>query len=403
MSKNKKLQNLPITGTVSLDPEAQTIALCLNLPTAVRVLYGKTQVITDDAPYPYDCDLVTGVAKRGPAVIAATASVPVTVHEVSPSGQSITTDDTARAIIEAGDIRNQRQWKRWVMGQMFNMLVNHEYVQGGADEGFITHRRVVRDSNGHVVYKTAGLYDNLRTTSIDRSFEILRDKLVEQKMMHKHNDDACYLEDGIDYNKSLTTRMIDDYIDKLRKYIDSLPVRKYKKRQYVYIPNGWYVTEGNKAVKKNYKGTYVDDLATIYLRYQGMSNNVKLAKGIDSIVAVVDTFIKYMIPIRTWERNRDGKWGFTYPEAKEFKNAYVSYGCYHTLKNLIRYHGLLLHKDGFEMDREESLRVLHQWHVTYRQEGYKLLRILLDELEANNFDIEADMATWKPRHSRYSY
>lgn len=392
---NKNLQKLDIKCEASFDTDSQTIALRLHLPTAVRLL-NKRLLRDDDGRIPTADDIEPEISQaEAIKILDKVASLLpddvelnldggkfnlVPIVDGHTTGNASETDDVASAIIEAGDIRNHHMWKQWVMAQMLRIIVQYN----------LSHTRILKNADGSMVVDSSQFSRHLRRISIERSHQIVVSKLVEQKMMLRHNDHRCYDEDSIDYNKRLVLAMIDEYIATLRKYISKLQVRRCKGRAYVKIKCAWFAEQGAGTLSPNYKGTFLDDLHKIYDKYISFRDDIANTDAFEEWLSIYEEFTKYIIPIHDWS----SRGGYTYPCTESFRNAYMSYGCYHTLMNMIRFHKCCF--DG--LDREQSIARVQALHTANNYEAYKLMAVLKLLISDSHFDIESDLRKWEETH-----
>lgn len=234
------------------------------------------------------------------------------------------------SIMSGGTIPDPNLYRRWVMAQTFHMLASGNWTQSLRYRGYEYSWKMIIEE----------LHTQCKLSSKDR------ENFEKRQAWFSHD---------------VAVAMCQDYLNKLKEYIDSLKVRKCQGEPYKRIKGSDYFLAD------------IDDKIFAPLRI-AMRSVVK-AKGVLSLHLALGLFNNHRISLK-WET----------PACPEWVDAYKGCGAYYTLQNLINFHGLKLHtqKSLDELAAEFS-----------NGEGYKLLGILKDELKRNNIDVKKKIAEWK--------
>ena len=170
------------------------------------------------------------------------------------------------------------------------------------------------------------------------------------------------------FNTRLVITMFEDYRKKLERMRNHAPSR--------YLPD-----MDTCCLYINNKPYSVDEINDILDTICELKEQVQYHPG--TTVGAIKAFISLM-PDKSIK------------PAKEWKDAYKGAGAYFTLRNLILFHGCVLHdSEGKPLSGDESLRKLDKIADARTHEGWKLLSLLLRELELNGIDINAKREQWR--------
>ena len=251
-------------------------------------------------------------------------------------------------IIEDGYVRNTKLHRRWVMAQMFRHL-NYESWNG----------------------RETGYHAALKRYPYKYTFEMM---LEEVRVLGKlqERDTESFAERSMFFTRDVVIKVCEDYMDKLKDYINTLQVKKCKGVPYVRVKG---------------ENIFVEDLnKKIYQPLQYKINRIKSAYHYTAMYQALQFFMKDMIKL-PWET----------PKSKDWIDAYKGNGAYYTCKNLIMYHDCKvkeLDRDGYlfrEYSRDTSMDILKHKLVEYQGEGWRMFAFMKKLIVDNNFDFDAAM------------
>lgn len=229
------------------------------------------------------------VGKYFDVTLPGGATVRMTLNE---NGISVVENDPIfNQIIEDGYVRNSKLHRRWVMAQMFHMLNYKSY--NGKESGY---EACLRDRYDYQ-YQFNMMLEEIRVLSK------LRDKDVETFNERTHF-----------FNREVVVATCEDYMQKLREYVENLPKRKCKGVPY-------------KRLNGRYGDVFVTDLQKKV--YGPMKLKICAMKTCDYywLHRYLQEFMKLMIRLP-----------YNTPKCKEWVDAFKGAGAYYTLLNLTRFH-----------------------------------------------------------------
>lgn len=259
------------------------------------------------------------------------------------TNSALTPDEKAllNQVCADGYVKNSKLHRRWVMAQMFRML-NYESYDGKR----FGYDAYLNDNYGYM-YQFDMILEEIRVLG----------KLQERDVKEFNKRERFF-------NSYVVLRLMNDYINKLRKYIKKLPVKHCKKVPYkcicgknifvddiyqkVYGPLNTALYRMQDAVKRN------ESYARLYLK---LYNFVRLAK-------------QYKLPFET-------------PKCKEWKNAYKGAGSYYTLTNMVKFHNCKAN-GMYGLDGVYFIEMLTDQYG--EAEYYKLFAFLKKTIKDNHFD-----------------
>ena len=275
-----------------------------------------------------------------PEGLAPGATISVVINE---NGQPVVVDKIAEQIIADGYVRNTKLHRRFVMAQMFQML------------NYVSYDR-----------KFAGYTDYLNNCySYDYTFDMM---LEEVRVLSKLEvrDKESFEERSHFFTFKVVESVVEDYIEKLKKYVDNLPTKKCKGVPY-----------------KRVKGvnTFEADLnKRLYapLRYQ--LSDIRYARTYAELYKALKSFMNNMI-----------KLPYNTPKSKAWVDAFKGEGAYYTLKNLIMYHDCVI-EYGYEVfTQKASMQELNRKLDEYQGEGWRMFALMKKVINDNNFNINDRM------------
>ena len=254
-------------------------------------------------------------------------------------------DPIAEQIIEDGYVRNTRLHRRFVMAQMFHMLnyVSYDKKESGYN-AYLKHR-----------------YGYHYTLTM---------MLEEVRVLYKleQRDKESFDERSHFFTKEVVVAVLEDYIDKLEKYVDNLPDRKCKGVPY-----------------KRVKGENIfnaDLEKKLYAPMRRKLNRVRSAHNYATIYLYVKDFMKNMI-----------KLPYDTPKSKVWIDAYKGEGAYYTLKNLVMFHDCYI-TAGEYLDKlygTEAMVFLKNHLRLYKREGWRMFALMKKVIADNNFNFNDRM------------
>ena len=165
-----------------------------------------------------------------------------------------------------------------------------------------------------------------------------------------------------DFNTVIAT--CEDYLRKLKKYVENLPKKKCKDVPYVRI-------SGNDV--------FVNDLyKKVYFPIEDRIRKMRIAKQCDELYCnlkwfIVDFVKKYRLPDNT-------------PKCKEWKNAFKGAGAYYTLMNLVKFHGCNIYTGNKVLSGMNAVTYVSDACFEYRGEYYRLFALMKKVIADNKFD-----------------
>jgi hypothetical protein len=253
-------------------------------------------------------------------------------------------DEIAEQIIADGYVRNTKLHRRFVMAQMFHMLNYVSYDK--------------KESGYNAFLKKHYGYHYTLTMMLD-----------EVKVLYKleQRDKESFHERSHFFTKSVVIAVLDDYIDKLEKYIDTLPDRKCKGVPYKRIKG------------ENIFNADLDK--KLYAPLRRKLDRVRSSRNYATIYLYVKDFMKDMI-----------KLPYNTPKSKVWIDAYKGEGAYYTLKNLVMFHDCFV-VDGNSVieDTYCAMKFLNYKLDEYKGEGWRMFALMKKVIADNNFNFNDRM------------
>lgn len=245
-------------------------------------------------------------------------------------------------IIEDGYVRNTKLHRRWVMAQMFRMLNYKSY--DGRKEGY---------------------NEALKRYAYHYTFEMM---LEEVRVLSKLEvrDFESFNERSHFFTKDVVVKTCEDYLNKLKAFIDEKPTKNCKGVPY-------------KRVKG--QNFFVEDLPKkIYQPLQYKINRIKWADTYGEMYDALAYFMRDMIRL-PWDTAK----------SKDWIDAYKGNGAYYTCKNLIMFHDCKVKSENALFNREQSIRMLKHHLEAYQGEGWRMFAFMKKLIADNNFDFNKTM------------
>ncbi len=255
-------------------------------------------------------------------------------------------DPIAAQIIEDGYVRNSKLHRRFVMAQMFHMLNYVSY-----DGYYSGYNDCLKTMYGYD-YTLKMMFEEVRVLS---KLEV-RDKETFEERAHF-------------FTKGVIAAVMEDYLEKLIRYIDGLAVHKCKGIPY-----------------KKIKGVniFVDDLEKkVYMPIKFQISDVKRAKNYTSVYRILSSFMNKRTFI---------KLPYNTPKSKVWIDAYKGEGAYYTLKNLVMFHNCtIISVDGIDYG-VNSMAYLKGKLNEYSGEGWRMFALMKKVIADNNFNFNKRMS-----------
>lgn len=261
-------------------------------------------------------------------------------------------DPIIAAIMAKGTIPNRELFRRWVMSQMFHMMLFKSYGR-----------------------RCNGFTGALQCKGYKYQWKMIANEMRTQAKLFAKGDMDNFNERNIWFNKELVVTMMKDYLGKLQVEIDNRRTRKCKGVPYKrFGGRDVFVSDLNKKIYTPI------DLAICKMR------NVKrpsdLAKQLENFVKGIETCLNWNTP-----------------QCKEWMDAYKGCGAYYTLKNMVLFHDVFIEWNGHVLKDKQALsRILvYTKACAQRHEGYRVLGWLKEILELNKINVAEKIKSWRKK------
>ena len=263
---------------------------------------------------------------------------------IDENGNPVKVEDTiANNIIEDGYVRNTKLHRRFVMAQMFQGL---NYVSWDK-------------------YRT-GYNEWLKNFGIKYEFEMMLEEIRVLGKLEERDRDT-FVERAHFFTKDVIAKTMEDYIDELKKHIDTLPSKNCKGVPY-------------KRVKGN--NIFVVDIdKKVYSPLRSDINSTKYARSYNELYRIVKNFMRNMIAVP-----------YKTPKSKAWIDAYKGEGAFYTLKNLVMFHDCGIEVNGHMVYGAAAVSVLNKRLNEYKGEGWRMFALMKKVIKDNGFDFKARMA-----------
>lgn len=251
-------------------------------------------------------------------------------------------DPIAKEIIADGYVRNTKLHRRFVMAQMFHGL-NYKSYDG----------------------RREGYNEWLKMHGLKYSFDMM---LEEIRVLGKleTRDTETFVERSHFFTKDVISKVMADYIEELKKYVETLPNKKCKGVPY-------------KRIKS--RDIFVADLQKkVYSPLEREINRLKYASNYNEMYRIVKSFINDMITLP-----------YDTPKSKAWIDAYKGEGAFYTLKNLVMFHGCGIKVDNKMVYGAAAMSVLNNRLNAYQGEGWRMFALMKKVIKDNNFDFHKRM------------
>jgi hypothetical protein len=253
-------------------------------------------------------------------------------------------DAVREQIIADGYVRNTKLHRRFVMAQMFHMLNYVSY--DGKERG----------------------YSACLRNRFDYKYTL--DMMIEEvKVLSKleTRDAESFMERSHFFSKDVVVAVLDDYLEKLKKYVESLPDKKCKGVPYKRIKG---VNIFNADLDKK-----------LYRPIRDRIHRVQRAGNYEQMHRELIAFMRYdfvKLPYKT-------------PKSKAWIDAYKGEGAYYTLKNLVMFHDCVIYGKVSSYTQQSAVNYLKARLQEYKGEGYRMFALMKKVIEDNSFDFNKRM------------
>lgn len=254
-------------------------------------------------------------------------------------------DPIMNTIIEDGYVRNTKLHRRFVMAQMFHMLNYVSY-----DKRYSGYNDCLKRMYGYE-YTLKMMMEEIRVLS---KLEV--------------RDRESFVERSHFFNKEVVVAVMEDYLEKLKVYVEALPDRNCKGIPY-------------KRIKR--MDVFNADLGKkIYAPVRAHIYTVKYAKNYTEIYRALERFMRNHI-----------KLSFETPKSKVWIDAYKGAGAYYTLKNLVMFHNCYIVVGEYfdKLYGTEAVTFLKNCLELYKGEGWRIFALMKKVIKDNNFNFKARM------------
>ena len=278
--------------------------------------------------------------------------------ELTPEEQAF-----VNQVYNDGYVRNTRLHRRWIMAQMFRML---------------NYKSPVTDKSGYDAYLN-------ERYGYQYQFDIM---LQEVKVLTrlKTRDREAFEERNIFFTPDVVISTCEDYIKKLHKHVEGLPVHKCKGIPYKKVfGENIFITDLQKKVFWPQERMLRDlkDIVDDMNKHPACYVNGSFYWGLRGFCSHM-----YKLPDKT-------------PKCTEWKDAFKGEGSYYTLMNLIKFHGcrVVNRKTMEKMNMMKSINTVNILTVSYKGEYYRLFAFMKQVIEDNNFNFNKRMQELYPEKS----
>lgn len=250
-------------------------------------------------------------------------------------------DVILEGIIADGYVKNTKLHRRFVMGQMFAALNYVSY--DGRHKGYT---ECIKRNYGYG-YTFKMMLEEVRVLS----------KLETR-------DKETFLERVRFFDKATVAAVLKDYIDELKNYVATLPVKKCKGVSYKRVKN---------------VNIFVDDLnKKLYAPVEFYIRRIECARNYNEVYNILNEFMRDMVKLPYETR-----------KSKVWVDAYKGEGAYYTLKNLIMYHNCDIVK-GYNV--YANMEILKSKLDEYKGEGWRMFALMKKVIKDNGINTKNHIA-----------
>ena len=254
------------------------------------------------------------------------------------------TDPVCEQIITDGYVKNTKLHRRFVMAQMFKML-NYKSYDG----------------------RRTGYNEALKCFGYNYTFTMMLDEVrVLGKLQTR--DTESFNERVHFFDKDVVVAVCEDYVDKLKAYVDKLQTKKCKGVPYKRVKN---------------ENIFVEDLQKkLYGPIEARIRRMKYETNYTTLYRLLNDFYRNMIKL-DWNT----------PKSKVWIDAYKGAGAYYTMKNLLMFHGCGIENlYGMPMIYDaDAVNYINRKLDEYKGEGWRMFALMKKVIADNSFSFENAM------------
>lgn len=252
-------------------------------------------------------------------------------------------------IIEDGYVRNTKLHRRFVMAQMFHMLNSRDIF-----DREIGYNEYLKNYYGYD-YTLKMMIEEIRVLG-----------KLEVRDVESFNERVHF------FDQKVVIEVLEDYLEKLKKYVKTLPNRNCKGVPY-------------KRIKS--RDVFVADLdKKIYAPVRAHIFSIMYAKNYAQIYDILEKFARSYIRLP-----------YGTPKSKVWIDTYKGAGAYYTMKNLVMFHNCTIYTGPRDkityrrFDGAEAVRYLNSKLDEYKGEGWRMFAMMKKLIADNDFDFKARM------------
>ena len=270
----------------------------------------------------------------------------------------VVVDAVGKKIIEGGYVNNWKLFRRWVTAQIFGML---------------------RDMKSDKM----SFNELLQRKGYEYQWRMLENEFHAQAKMQENGDAENLSRRERFFNGRTFSYMVEDYIDKLKAYInDSLVFSKDKNG--VNTKAYKHKCKGAPYIRLNNKDIFVSDLVKkVYAPLYVIARDGFDAENKRDLYNLVKKFNKIRKHL-AWETK----------QADVFVSAYKGSGSYFAMRNLIMFQEARFLKGGRKMSEANSLKELESKANLYGEQGWRMLGVLKQLIKDSNISVDGKMCVW---------
>lgn len=267
-------------------------------------------------------------------------------------------DEIEKSILNDGYIPNNQLWRRWIMAQML---------------------RHYKDENGFSnfdKYFISGKPYRYQWDTILDEIKVLR-KLTGQELIDR---ERFFNLDVIKAAAKDYEKRIDLYIRKRAKHhIDKGYKQHCKDKK--WIQNHTFIKMPHNPHVRIYLSPYANITDVKHMTYANFKAMVH--SQVERILAC-DSYNRLYYTVLDFTK----KCPMHVPlmKASAWKNAFKGAGAYYTMDNMIKFHNCNFIVSGNKVTTQQSLHMLENKTIEYRNEYYRLYALMQQFIDDNNFD-----------------
>ena len=252
-----------------------------------------------------------------------------------------TYDEIFNNIIEDGYVRNTKLHRRFVMAQMFHML-NYVSYDG----------------------KYKGYNDCLnRMYGYEYTLKMMTEEVRVLSKLELRDKDS-FAERSHFFTKEVVMAVLEDYLEKLKVYVEALPNKNCKGIPYKRIKG------------KNIFNADIDK--KVYAPVRNYIFRIRYAKNYSEIYRELEAFMRNHI-----------KLSYDTAKSKVWIDAYKGEGAFYTLKNLVMFHNCVImngYKNCEVFTQVASMQELNRKLDEYKGEGWRMFALMKKVIADNGIN-----------------